>query len=498
MTPDQQVAEKAEREAAIGKLMRWRNDVVAFARECLGFEPDDWQLEYLRALTERRSRRLPASERKRRFALKACVGPGKTAVLAIVIWWFIATRVDAKGAATSITGANLDANLWAELAKWQDKSPLLMKAFEWTATQVRSRERPSTWFIDARQWAKSADPNSLGNTLAGLHGDHVIFVIDEAGGVPMEVAAAAEGGLANVNEDEGREGLFLIAGNPTHLSGPLYAACTRDAPRWHVQEITGDPDNPARAKRISIDWAREMIASYTRESDVVKVKVLGQFPSTSPDALLGPDEVAAAMKLVIARSEYEQEVKIMGVDCARHGDDRSVIALRQGRVVFGPRIMRNKDTMQLAGQVALAYDKHKPDALFIDQATFGMGTLDRLVQLGYPAIGVDFGGKPVTHVKYANRRSEMWFRMSEWVRAGGALPHLADLVSELTAPTYKFDANNHLLMEKKAEIKKRTGTSPDIADAIALTFAQPVLPRELREERRNASSPLDHDPFEGA
>ena len=491
----------AEREEAIRTLMRWRGDLVAFARECLGFKPDDWQLEYMEAIAAGRSRSIPAAKRRRRFALKACVGPGKTAVLAIVVWWFMATRPDAKGAATSITGDNLDANLWAELAKWQDKSPLLKAAFEWTATQVRSRERPATWFIDARKWTNSADKNALGNTLAGLHGDNVIFVIDEAGGVPEEVAAAAEGGLANANEDEGREALFLIAGNPTHLSGPLYSACTRNRGRWHVQEITGDPDDPRRAKRISIEWAREMIASYGRDSDIVKVKVLGQFPSTSPDSLFGPDEVAAAMARVIAKAEYEQEVKILGVDVARQGDDRTVIALRQGRVVFGPRILRIPDTMAIAGQVSMLFDKHRPDALFIDQATFGFGVLDRLTQLGYPAIGVDFGGKPVTHVKYANRRSEMWFRMSEWVKAGGVLPKVPELVSELTAPKYSFDAHNHLLLEKKKDIKARTGVSPDIADAIALTFAQPVLPREAREHHRNAAgatAAADYDPLEGA
>jgi len=475
MTP-----EEHEREDAIRNLARWRNDVVAFARECLGFEPDDWQLEYLRALTERRNKRIPRLERKRRFALKACVGPGKTAVLAIVLWWFISTRVDAKGAATSITGANLDANLWAELAKWQDKSPLLMKAFEWTATQIRSRERPSTWFIDARQWANSADPNSLGNTLAGLHGDNVIFVIDEAGGVPMEVAAAAEGGLANVDEDEGREGMFLIAGNPTHLSGPLYAACTRDSTRWHVQEITGDPDDPRRAKRISIDWAREMIASYGRDSDVVKVKVLGQFPSVSPDSLMGPDEVYAAMKREVALLEYASEVKIMGVDVARYGDDRTVICIRQGRVMFKPKVMRNLDVPDVAGQIVMAIEKHKPDGVFIDQGTFGIGVVDILRRTKYPVLGIDFGGKPLSG-HYANRRSEMWCLLAEWVKNGkGRLADMPELTNELTAPKYGFDKHGHLLLEKKEEIKKRTGCSPDIADALALTFAQPVASQAMR------------------
>ncbi|PZR17521.1 MAG: hypothetical protein DI536_04195 [Archangium gephyra] len=489
--------EKEEREAAIRGLMRWRSDVVAFARECLGFEPDDWQLEYMRALTERRNRRMPSEERKRRFALKACVGPGKTAVLAIVVWWFISTRVDAKGAATSITDDNLKANLWAELAKWQDRSPFLKKAFEWTATQVRSRERPATWFIDARRWAKSADPNTLGNTLAGLHGDNVIFVIDEAGGVPAEVAAAAEGGLANVNEDEGREAIFLIAGNPTHLSGPLYAACTRDAARWHVQEITGDPDNPRRAKRISIVWAREMIASYGRDSDVVKVKVLGQFPSISPDSLLGPDDVSRSMLRVLPDVAWKHEVKILGVDVARQGDDRTVLMLRQGPVAFRPRVLRIPDLFQVSGQVAQVINQQNPDAVFIDIA-MGAGVADNLRAWGHDVTLVPFSAADYDG-QFKNVRAGMWWRMAQWVRTVGATPDMPELRAELVVPKYKFDAASKLQLESKEEIKKRLGYSPDVADALALTFTSPVATKKVREEIAAATGRVakgaDYNPY---
>lgn len=490
-------AETEEREAAIRGLMRWRGDVVAFARECLSFEPDDWQLELMRALTERRSRRTPSEERKRRFALKACVGPGKTAVLAIIVWWFIATRPDAKGAATSITDDNLKANLWAELAKWQDKSPLLKKAFEWTATQVRSRERPATWFIDARRWAKSADPNTLGNTLAGLHGDNVIFVIDEAGGVPQEVAAAAEGGLANVDEDEGREAIFLIAGNPTHLSGPLYAACTRDAARWWVQEITGDPDNPRRAKRISLQWAREMVASYGRDSDIVKVKVLGEFPSISPDSLLGPDDVTRAVARKHADAAWKHDVKILGVDVARHGDDRTVLMLRQGPVAFRPRVLRIPDLHQVAGQVAQVINQQTPDAVFIDIA-MGAGVADILRAWGHEATLVPFSA-PDYDASYKNVRAGMWWRMAQWVRTVGALPDMPELRAELVAPKYKFDAASKLQLESKEELKKRLGYSPDIADALGLTFTSPVATKQVREEIARATGRVatgaDYDPY---
>jgi hypothetical protein len=472
-------------------LRDWREHPGRFVRECLGATPDAWQDEVLDALVSHD-----------RLALKASKGPGKSTLLAWCAWWFLATHAHPKVVATSITGDNLSDNLWAEMAKWQAKSPFLRGAFTWTATRIAANDHPETWWMSARTWPKSGSSSQQADTLAGIHADHVLFILDEAGGIPDAVAAAAEGGLANASKEHGRTAKLLIAGNPTHLEGPLYRACTSERALWWVKEISGDPDDPLRAPRVSVEWARAQIAKYGRDNPFVLVNVFGKFPPSSSNALFGPDEVAAAQKRVIARVEYSHEVKILGVDVARFGDDRTVIALRQGNVVFTPRVLRHQDTMQVAGQVSLVADKHKPDAIFIDQATFGAGVLDRLVQLGYPCIGVDFGGKPVTDAKFANRRAEMWFRMSEWVRRGGVLPDMPELVSELTTPTYKFDQNNRLLLEKKAEIKSRTGVSPDLADAIGLTFAQPVAPRELREELRARSAvgskAIDYDPHEGA
>lgn len=463
----------------------WREDPRVFVRQCLGAEPDAWQDDVLQAVV--------ANDR---LALKAAKGPGKSTVLAWCAWWFLATHQHPKVVATSITGDNLRDGLWTELAKWLNHSEVLREAFTWSAERIFAKDHPETWWASARAWSKSGDPSQQANTLAGIHADNVMFILDEAGGIPDAVAAAAEGGLANASAADGRVAKLLIAGNPTHLEGPLYRACTSERALWWVKEISGDPDDPARASRISLEWAREQIAKYGRENPFVLVNVFGRFPPASSSALMAPDDISAAMKRKIALSEYSQDVKVMGVDVARFGDDRTVIALRQGRVCFAPRILRNQDTMQVAGQVALAYDKHKPDGLFVDQATFGAGVVDRLTQLGYPAIGVDFGGKSID-AKFANRRAEMWWGMAEWVKSG-VLPEVPELVSELTTPTYKFDANNKLLLEKKAEIKKRTGVSPDIADAIGLTFAAPVAPRELRELQQSRSATgkrADYDPY---
>lgn len=460
---------------AAGIIRRWREDPRIFVRECLGAAPDEWQDEVLWALVDARTAEGRPYDR---FALKASKGPGKSTLLAWAVWWFLVCFPHPKVVCTSITGDNLADNLWTELAKWQSRSQFLRSAFEWTATRITAKDHPSTWWASARTWPKGGTAEQQADTLAGIHADHVMFVLDEAGGIPDSVAAAAEGGLANVDHTAGRTAKLLLAGNPTHLEGPLYRACTSERAMWWVKEISGDPDDPKRAPRVSIQWAREQIAKYGRDNPYVLVNVFGRFPPSSANSLLGPDEVSAAMKRRIGEHQYIEEVRIVGVDVARFGDDRSVIFARQGRATWQPKVFRNLDLMELTGQVVLVIHKFKPDAVFIDNA-LGAGVIDRLRQLGFRTMGVDFGGKAL-EPKYANRRAEMWWKMAEWVREGGVLPELPELTQELTTPAYKFDQHSKLLLEKKEEIKKRTGVSPDLADALALTFAAPVAHRELR------------------
>lgn len=466
-------------------IRTWREQPKRFVREVLGATPDAWQDEVLEAAGVRN-----------RIALKASKGPGKSTLLAWLGWWFLLTRLHPKVVVTSISEDNLADGLWAEFAKWQGKSPLLQKAFTWSAERIKSNDHPETWWASARTWPKTADTNEQAKTLAGVHADNVLFLIDEAGGIPDAVVATAEAGLANADAAEGREALLAIAGNPTHTSGPLWRACTSERALWWVKEISGDPDDPKRAPRVSKEWARTQIAKYGRDNPWVLVNVFGQFPPGQSNTLIGVEEATAASKRTLQRAHFIQEPRVLGIDVARQGDDRSVLFPRQGRAAMAPKVFRNLDTMDLADRIALFIDKWNPDATFIDQATFGIGVVDRLHHLGYRVVGVDFGGKALDGKKFANKRAEMWWLMMEWVRAGGCTPQLDELIGEMSTPTYKFDEHGRLLLEKKVEVKKRTGTSPDLADALALTFAAPVAHAGLKaalERRRKHDE--DYDPL---
>lgn len=436
-------------------------------REVLGVEPDAWQVDVLRAFPH-----------KQRMAMKACKGPGKSAVLSWLAWNFLVTRPHPKVIATSISGDNLADGLWTEMAKWQARSPLLQGAFTWTKTRITANDHPETWFMSARQWAKTGNKQQQADALAGIHADYVLFILDESGGIPEAVMATAEGGLAS-----GIDTKILQAGNPTHLEGPLYSACTSESHLWHVTEITGDPDDPKRSPRVSAQWAREQIEKYGKDNPWVLVNVFGKFPPASINTLLGPDEVEEAMRRHLPEDAYSWSQKRLGVDVARFGDDRTVIFPRQGLVALAPVEMRGARTTDIAARVMLAQARWGAESIFVDDSGhWGHGVIDNLIASGHAAVGVLFEGKAIDP-RYANKRAEMWLEMAEWVKRGGALPNMPELKRELTAPTYTF-VNGKFQLEPKDKIKERLGVSPDLADALCLTFAHTDMPSETSLEGR--------------
>lgn len=293
-------------QAARAKFKLWKERPDIFVRDVFNVEPDAWQIEVLQAFSK-----------CNRIAMKSSKGVGKSSVLAFCAWNFILTRPNPKMVATSISGENLADGLWAELSKWQQKSPLLKSQFTWTKTRIFANDYPETWFLSARTWAKNADASQQADTLAGIHADYVLFVLDEVGGIPDGVMAAAEAGLSS-----GIETKIIMAGNPTHTEGPLYRACTSERHLWHVTEITSDPDDPKRSSRVSIQWAREQIEKYGADNPYVLVNIFGKFPPSSLNALLGPDEVEAAMNRKPNEDDYIYAQKRLGIDVARFGDDR--------------------------------------------------------------------------------------------------------------------------------------------------------------------------------
>lgn len=209
---------------------------------------------------------------------------------------------------------------------------------------------------------------------------------------------------------------------------------------------------------------------------------LCDFAASGDDQLVSLTDAEAACRRVFVERDVAGAPRIMGVDPARFGDDRSVIAFRQGLATMSSVVLRGIDNMQLAGRVASEIDRWQPDAVFIDSGA-GAGVIDRLRQLGHSPIEVPFGGKANAPALYVNRRTEMWCAMAEWLRTG-SIPDIPELKAELATPIYWYDAQGRKVLESKDDIKKRLqgGASPDLADALALTFAAPVSKRQALPE----------------
>lgn len=474
-----------EIEAIRAKITQWRSDPLLFVREAFGIEPDEWQKQTLIAA---------GRPGRKRIAMKACAGPGKTAVLAWLGWHrlacFASKGEHPKGAAVSITADNLKDNLWPELAKWQSRSPFLLKAFKWTKERVFAVDHPETWFLSARGYAQSADTESIGRTLSGLHSQYPFYLIDESGDIPPQMLRSAEQGLT-----ECQDGLIATAGNTTSHNGMLYACATANRDQWYIITITADPDRPDRTPRVDSEWARQQIEQYGRDNPWVMAYVLGEFPPGSINTLLTVDEVERAMGKHLKEDVYNWAQKRLGIDVARFGDDRTVIFPRQGLAAFTPIEMRHQRTTDIAAKVADYKIRWGSEMEFVDDTGhWGHGVIDNLIAAGYSPLGIQFHGAPIDP-RYRNRRAEMWCEMAEWIRRGGAIPAMPELAKELTAPTYTF-VNGKIQLEEKDQIKKRIGKSPDLADALALTFSMPDQPNNMRlANKATLHCKTEQDPF---
>ena len=444
-------------------LVRWREHPAVMVRELFHVEPEAWQEEVLEAFPH-----------NQRIAMKASKGVGKTSCEAWLAWNFLLTRPHPKIGAVSITAGNLSLNFWTECAKWRNTAPLLKAMFTWTHERIFHNEYRETWFMAALAWPKTASIEQQAETLAGVHADYVLFLVDESGGIPPAVLVAADAALGSCVE-----GHIVQGGNTNSLSGMLYEAVITQKRHWFVSTVTGDPEDPKRSSRVSIEWAQQLIDRYGRDHPYVQVNVLGQFPPGSFNTLLSLEDIRAAQARSYRESDLIGQPRILGVDVALYGVDASVIFPRQGLVALSPERHRNIEPHVGAGRVAARWKDWEADACFVDNmGGYGASWISHLRLMGHSPIGVGFSQSP-NDPQFANKRAEIYFACAQWVKDGGQLPGpnvpgMAEFAAAMTETTY-FAKRDKLILEPKELIADRIGYSPDDADAFCLTFSHPVI-----------------------
>lgn len=204
------------------------------------------------------------------------------------------------------------------------------------------------------------------------------------------------------------------------------------------------------------------------------------FQSGTQYPLISPSHVMAAVNNLTFRER--QGPLLVGCDPAGEGDDRTAIVFRQGRTVFRVEYHTKLDTMQIAGKLAAFWRDMAVDGLFVDKLGLGAGVYDRLMELQVPVIGVGAGSRATNAERYENKRAEMWWLMAEWFANGPVrMPNESALIADLSTFQPETSSNGRRQLESKQKLKRRGIRSPDGADALALTFAEPVASREMQQ-----------------
>ncbi|WP_417518514.1 terminase [Minwuia sp.] len=455
------------------RLEKFRNDPIGFVRWAFPWGekasaldrasgPEKWQSEILttigRRLKQQTRKRAPKDAEPVLVAVASGHGVGKSALVAWLVIWAMATGRDTRGVVTANTEIQLKTKTWAELAKWFRISRVRHR-FRLTATalQARDTEAAKTWRIDMVPWSLNQT-----ESFAGLHnqGLRIVLVFDEASAIPEPVWEVAEGTLT----DRDTEIIWAVFGNPTQAAGRFRECFGRRRHRWITRHVDSRETDLTNADQIA-RW----VDDYGEDSDFIRVRVKGEFPRSSSRQFIGTELVdGARMRSLVSDPEAP---RVMGVDVARFGDDQSVILLRQGDRIEGPiHRFRGIDLMQLAAHVDERIREDMPDAVFVDGAGIGGGVIDRLRQLGHRVHDVNGGEAARRKREFLNRRAEMWARMRHWLKQGD-IPDDTALAADLAGPEYGFDPKGRIQLERKEDMKKRGLASPDAGDALALTFA---------------------------
>lgn len=398
-------------------------------------------------------------------------------------------------------------NLFGMAKRYQDSEP------EWARPSTGASNTKELWFdvVDSRYEVATAGTKEVGRS-----GTAQFFHASEYAFWPM--AETHWAGIGQTVPDmEDTE--IIVESTANGVLNDFYA-------RWK-QAIAGRSDfipvfipwywQPEYERDVPADWVRtpeedELVELYAELTDRklawrrAKIendfagdvtKFQQEYPLNWQEAFVNEKRDTYIPGKLVVRAQAVTEVNysgpmLVGVDPARYGDDRTAIVVRQGRKVRAMRTYEGKSTMDVAGIVARFIQSQNPNRVYIDVIGLGAGVYDRLVELGYGprdeggrgiVCAVNVAESAIEDEKYANKRAEVWAQLKKWLESWPcSLPEGDEWLADLTAPGYSYDSSGRLRLESKEQMKKRGDKSPDIGDALALTFAEPVEPLEVDRE----------------
>ena len=446
--------------------------------------PREWQVDILNVIGEHV--RGPNRFQPLRIAVAAGHGIGKSALIGMVENWGMSTCDDCRIVVTANTEGQLRTKTWPEIAKW---ARMAINAHWWSvpAMSIYSNEpgREKSWRADATAWSEHNT-----EAFAGLHnkGKRIIVIYDEASKIADKVWEVTDGALT----DEDTEIIWIAFGNPTQTTGRFRECFRRYRHLWVTRHI-----DSRDVEGTNKTYLNELATTHGEDSDLVKVRVRGVFPAASARQFISTDDVDAAAARVLREDQFDFAPKIITCDPAWSGDDMLEIGMRQGlNFTILRSIAKNDNDMVIASILAGLEDQHEADAVFID-AGYGTGIVSAGRTMGRTWQLVWFGGAS-SDAGYLNKRAEIWKLMRDWLKEGGSIDKADQvLYNDLVGPEAWVRMDGKVQLESKADMKARGLPSPGRADALALSFAWPVMKKSPLERMGIAQkSNLDYDPYQ--
>ena len=413
-------------------------------------------------------------------------GPGKSALVSWLEWWFQSTRIGSTVIVTANGEPQLRSRTWPEIGKW---ATLAVNShwFEYQATSLR----PAGWFADAvredlkidcgyyyaqaQLWREEAP-----DAFAGAHNDNGLMVeMDEASGIVAPIWTVTEGFFTAPCMDR----FWFVFSNGRRNSGPFYDTHHRYAGQWRRRQLdsrTVEGTDPATYQRI--------IDMHGADSDEARVEVYGQFPDQGDMQFIPREYVLGAQKREVV--EDRGAALMMGVDLSRGRKDKSVIRFRRGRDArtIPARRCMERDAVKLADWIAQAINEEDPDGVCIDGGDIGGAVCDMLKHRKYRVHEILFGSSSSDPV-WDDKATEMWAAMRSWLPSGAIDNDLgleSDLVSREKRRVGKQGERTRL--ESKDDLRDRGLNSPDDGDSLALTWGVIMARRDARSGRRSRES----------
>ena len=445
-------------------IIIWRQNSVIFAKQALGFIPDEWQKNALNDIRD-----------NPQVAIRSGQGVGKTSIEAVIILWYLVCFPNAKVICTAPTMQQLNDVLWAEVAKWLNTSKI-KGILKWTKTKVYMVGHEERWFATARTATKPEN-------MQGFHEDYMLFVVDEASGIDDNIMEAILGTLSGVNNK------IIMMANPTKTSGIFYDAFHKDRQDWITHKVSSY--DSSRTNKTNIE---RLIRRYGQDSDVVRVRVTGDFPKGEPNAWINITEVEAAINRELpdgytmknGRYQIPNHAPIdVGLDVARFGDDETVLATRLGAICLPLKTFQGQDLMKTVGLVMKTvnnlHDAHPLQKIRIkvDDTGVGGGVTDRIREIIYEEdLGDWLSIHPINFATKGNSDYEgvislMYGQFKDKYINDIILPKDDDLIGQLSIRRYSVTSKGRVLIERKKEMKKRGLPSPDRAEAVVMAFYEP-------------------------